>query len=427
MLDIRLIRDDPGAVKRGAAAKGESPDIDGILRLDAERRELLGAVERLKAERNSGSKDIGRLRKAGEDTSSLESRMREVGAEVKELDARVAELVRVRDSLLAWVPNLPAPDVPLGEDEGANELVREHGSKPEFTFEPRPHWELGDELGLLDLERASKLSGAGFPLFRGEGARLERALVSFMLELHTREHGYTELLPPYLVTRECMFGTGQLPKLEADMYRLEADDLFMIPTAEVPVTNCHRGEIIPGAQLPLAYTAYTACFRREAGAAGRETRGIVRVHQFDKVELVRFVHPERSDEELELLVAHAEEVLKRLGLHYRVMKLCTGDLSFAAAKCYDIEVWAPGVGRYLEVSSCSNFGDFQARRAGIRFRDAETKRVRFVHTLNGSGVALARLFVALLETYQREDGCATIPEELGAYMGGAEVLGRAPR
>jgi seryl-tRNA synthetase len=426
MLDIKRIRDDPEAVKAAAAAKGESPDIDGILGLDATRRELLQKVERLKAERNAGSKEVGRLKKAGEDASSVAGRMKEIGGEIKGLDAEVAEATARRDEFMAWVPNVPAPDVPEGADESANVEVRSWGEKPSFDFEPKPHWDLGSSLGILDLERASKLSGSGFALFRGEGARLERALWSFMLDLHTREHGYTELLPSYLATRECMFGTGQLPKLEEDMYHTGTDDLFLIPTAEVPLTNYHRGEIIPGAQLPLAYTAYTACFRREAGAYGRETRGMIRIHQFDKVEMVRFVAPERSCDELELLLTHAEEVLRRLGLHYRVVKLCAGELSFAASKCYDLEVWAPGVGRYLEVSSCSNFDDFQARRSGIRYRDPETKAVGFVHTLNGSGVALPRSLIAILETFQEEDGSVTIPEVLRPYMGGAGRVGPAP-
>ncbi|MHC4202221.1 MAG: serine--tRNA ligase, partial [Planctomycetota bacterium] len=335
---MKRIRDDPEAVKAAAAAKGESPDIDGILERDATRRELLRKVERLKAERNAGSKEVGRLKKAGEDASGVAARMKEIGKEIKGLDAEVAEATARRDELMAWVPNLPAADVPEGADESANVEVRNWGEKPSFDFEPKAHWDLGSSLGILDLERASKLSGSGFALFRGEGARLERALWSFMLDLHTREHGYTELLPSYLATRECMFGTGQLPKLEEDMYHTGADDLFLIPTAEVPLTNYHRGEIIPGATLPLAYTAYTACFRREAGAYGRDTRGMIRIHQFDKVEMVRFVAPEKSYEELELLVTHAEEVLKRLGLHYRVLKLCAGELSFAASKCYDLEV-----------------------------------------------------------------------------------------
>ncbi|MHC5055379.1 MAG: serine--tRNA ligase [Planctomycetota bacterium] len=422
MLDIKRIREEPDAVKAAAAAKNEKADVDRILELDGKRREALKRVEGLKAERNAGSKDIGRRKKAGEETSDLQTRIRAIGEEIKAIDSTVAAVTEERDALMAWVPNVPAADVPVGKDESANEVMREWGEKPEFAFEPKAHWDIGAELGVIDLERASKISGAGFTLFRGAGARLERALWSFMLDLHTTEHGYVELLPPYLANRDSMFGTGQIPKLEEDMYGLPEDGLFLIPTAEVPVTNYHAGEIIPGAELPLCYTAYTACFRREAGAYGRDTRGMIRVHQFDKVEMVRFVRPETSYDELEKLVAHAEVVLKRLGLHYRVLKLCTGDLSFAAAKCYDIEVWAPGVGRYLEVSSCSNFEDFQARRASIRFRDPENKSVGFVHTLNGSGVALPRAFVAILETFQHEDGSVTIPEALRPYMGGVETL-----
>jgi seryl-tRNA synthetase len=422
LLDIKRIREEPDAVKAAAAAKNEKADVDRILELDGKRREALKRVEGLKAERNAGSKDIGRRKKAGEETSDLQTRIRAIGEEIKAIDSTVAAVTEERDALMAWVPNVPAADVPVGKDESANEVMREWGEKPEFAFEPKAHWDIGAELGVIDLERASKISGAGFTLFRGAGARLERALWSFMLDLHTTEHGYVELLPPYLANRDSMFGTGQIPKLEEDMYGLPEDGLFLIPTAEVPVTNYHAGEIIPGAELPLCYTAYTACFRREAGAYGRDTRGMIRVHQFDKVEMVRFVRPETSYDELEKLVAHAEVVLKRLGLHYRVLKLCTGDLSFAAAKCYDIEVWAPGVGRYLEVSSCSNFEDFQARRASIRFRDPENKSVGFVHTLNGSGVALPRAFVAILETFQHEDGSVTIPEALRPYMGGVETL-----
>ena len=425
MLNLKRIRENPEAVRQAAAAKGEKCDIGRILELDAKRRELLQKVEALKSERKKGSKEVGQKKRNGEDTSELEARMRSMGDEVKKLDAEVADVTKQRDDLLAWVPNVPAPDVPVG-DESANVEVRSWGEKKSYDFEPVPHWDLGRKLGILDPERASKISGTGFALFRGAGARLERALVSFMLDVHTNEHGYEEILPPYMVTRDCMFGTGQLPKLEEEMYGVPArgsgDDLFLIPTAEVPVTNLHRGEIIPGAKLPIAYTAYTACFRREAGAYGRDTRGMIRVHQFDKVEMVRFTTPEKSAEELELLVSHAEAILQKLGLHYRVVKLASGDLSFAAAKCYDLEVWAPGVGRYLEVSSCSNFGDFQARRAGIRYRDPETKKVGFVHTLNGSGVALPRAFVALVETCQQADGSVVVPEALRPYMGGIERL-----
>jgi seryl-tRNA synthetase len=422
VLDIKRIRENTEQVKAAAAAKRARVDIDRILERDDQRRELLSRVEALKAERNAGSKEVGRLKKAGEDSSDLEARMRAIGEEIKGFDAEVTTVTAERDHLMAYVPNVPAADVPEGDDASGNVEVKSYGEKPAFAFEPKPHWDLGASLGILDAERAAKISGGGFILFKGHGARLERALWSFMLDLHTTVHGYTEILPPYLVNRESMFGTGQLPKLEDDMYRLEADGLFLIPTAEVPVTNLHRDEILPGASLPVAYTAYTACFRREAGAYGKDTRGIVRVHQFDKVELVRFAHPDGSYEELELLLSHAEKVLQKLGLHYRVVKLCAGDMSFSAAKCYDIEVWAPGVGRYLEVSSCSNFEDFQARRANIRYRDADTKKVAFVHTLNGSGTALPRALIAVLENYQQADGSVLVPEALRPYMGGLERI-----
>lgn len=422
MLDLKRIRENPGAVKAGAAAKGAACDIDGIIRLDDQRRAYLTEAEAAKGLRNQCSKEIGARRKSGEDTSAVQEEVRELGVKIKDLDAKAKDLTVERDRLLEWVPNPPAEGVPQGRGEEDNVEVRAWGVKPSFDFEPKPHWEIGAELGIIDLDRASKLAGAHWVLFRGAGARLERALWSFMLDLHTSEHGYEEVLPPYLVSRECMFGTGQLPKLEEDMYRLAEDDLFLIPTAEVPVTNLHRGETIPGAMLPVRYCAYTACFRREAGAYGRQTRGMARIHQFDKVELVRFTTPERSYEELELLVTHAEEVLRRLGLHYRVVELCTGELSFAAAKCYDIEVWAPGVGRYLEVSSCSNFEDFQARRAGIRYRDPKTNSLGYCHTLNGSGVALPRVFIAVVEAFQEKDGSVRVPEVLRPYMGGVERI-----
>jgi seryl-tRNA synthetase len=319
------------------------------------------------------------------------------------------------------VPNIPAPDVPVGRTGADNVEVRRWGKPPGFEFQPRAHWDIGSDLGILDFERAAKVAGSNFALFKGAGARLVRALYSFMLDLHTREHGYTEVFPPFLVNRGAMTGTGQLPKLEEDMYHLDADDLFLIPTAEVPVTNLYRDEILNHEDLPIRHTAYTACFRREAGSYGRETRGLLRVHQFDKVEMVKFVHPEKSYEELESLLACAEAVMQHLGLHYRVMKLCTGELSFSGTKCYDIEAYAPGVDRWLEVSSCSNFEDFQARRANIRFRDADGK-VKFVHTLNGSGVALARLIACILETYQQEDGSVRLPACLAPYMGGLDTI-----
>ena len=422
MLDIRFIRENPELVRKAIRDKGEDVDLDRLLELDLRRRELIREGDELKRRRNEVSKEIGRLKKAGGDPSGLIEEMGKVARRVKEIDRELKEVQGELAELLLRVPNVPDPDVPVGEDEGDNVEVRRWGEIPQPDFRPLPHWELGDRLGILDLERGSKLAGSGFQLFKGAGALLQRALISFMLDIHTKKHGYQEVWPPALATRPCMTGTGQLPKLEEDMYICERDDLFLIPTAEVPLTNLHREEILPGDVLPLYYTAYTPCFRREAGSYGRETRGIVRVHQFDKVELVKFVKPEDSEEELEKLVRDAEEVLQLLGLPYRVMLLCTGDLSFAAAKCYDIEVWAMGMGRYLEVSSCSNFRDFQARRAGIRFRRSPDSKAEYVHTLNGSGLALPRTVVAIMENYQTPEGSIVVPEVLRPYMGGMEVI-----
>lgn len=421
MLDINIIRKNPEAVKKTALDKHEDVDIDGLLELDLRRRELLYQSEQLRKEQNEVSKRISQMKKQGQDASSLVAEMRVVSDKIKDYETRLKELGPQIGCILMRLPNIPAKDVPPGEDSTANVVVRSWGRLKEFSFKPRPHWELGTALGLLDFERGAKISGAGFPLFRDMGARLERALFNFMLDLHTKKHGYREVFPPFLVNRESMTGTGQLPKLEDDMYKTTEDDLFLIPTAEVPVTNLHRDEILSSNDLPLYYTAYTACFRREAGAYGKDTRGIIRVHQFDKVELVKFVRPEASYDELESLVRDAEEVLQLLGLPYRVLKLCVGDLSFASSKCYDLEAWAPGVERWLEVSSCSNFEDFQARRINVRFRDEQGK-VRFVHTLNGSGVALPRTLIALLENHQQEDGSVIVPEVLRPYMDGLEVI-----
>jgi seryl-tRNA synthetase len=415
VLDMKRLRDDPDAARAALRARGDRSDLDRILELDNKRREVLARVEALKAERNAGSKEVARLRKSGADSSEKERDLKRLGEEVARLDRDASEITEERDDLLAHLPNIRHASVPDGKDSADNVEVRSWGEKPSFDFEPKPHWDLGASLGILDMERGAKLSGAHWALFRGAGALLERALIGFMLDLHTREHGYTEIAPPYLVRRECMFGTGQLPKFEEDMYAVKNDDLFLIPTAEVPLTNLHRGEILQGSALPLCYTAYSACFRYEAGAYGRDTRGMQRIHQFDKVELVRLTTRERSYDELELMVSQAEEVLKRLGLHFRTMLLCAGDLGFSAAKCYDIEVWAPGMGRYLEVSSCSNCEDFQARRAQIRYRDPETGGVQYCHTLNGSGVALPRLFIALVETFQEADGSVRVPEALRPY------------
>ena len=424
MLDIQLIRDDPEGVRAAAESKGErGVDVDRILELDAKRRAISTEADDLKHQRNVGSKKIGAEARAGEDVAGLKAKMREIGERIKQLDGEISQVGAELDGLLLRVPNIPAEGVPEGPDASGNVEVRSWGEKPEFDFEPKAHWDLGPELGIIDFKKGAEIAGSFFSLYRGLGARLERALWNFMLDLHTTEHGFVEVFPPFLANRDAMTGTGQLPKLEADMYHVPTDDLFLIPTGEVPITNLHRGEIFQAQQLPVCYTGYTACFRREAGSYGRDTRGMVRVHQFNKVEMVKFVEPEKSADELESLVCCAETVLQRLGLHYRVIELCTGELSFAAAKCYDIEVWAPGVGQYLEVSSCSNFTDFQARRCNTRFRSAES-RPRYVHTLNGSGVATPRAMIALLETYQREDGTVGVPEVLRSYLGGVEVIGR---
>jgi len=422
MLDIQVIRDDPKAVADAAASKGESDiNVDRIVDLDKRRRALSTQADGLKNERNTGSKEIGRKAKAGEDVAELKARMRDLGDSIKALDAEAAKVESELRGLLLRVPNVPADGVPVGKDERHNVEVRSWGEQKPFDFDAKPHWELGPALGILDFETATDIAGSSFVLYKGAGARLERALWNFMLDMHTTEHGYTEVFPPFLANRESMTGTGQLPKLEEDMYHVGTDDFFLIPTAEVPITNMHRGEILQAAELPLRYTGYTACFRREAGSYGRDTRGMVRVHQFNKVEMVKFVEPQKSFDELESLVANAEDVLQALGLHYRVLELCTGELSFAAAKCYDIEVWAPGVGRYLEVSSCSNFCDFQARRCNTRYR-APKDKPRYVHTLNGSGLATPRAMIAVLETCQQKDGTILVPDVLKPYMGGIEVI-----
>ncbi|MDZ7374208.1 MAG: serine--tRNA ligase [candidate division KSB1 bacterium] len=417
MLDLRFIRENPDLVRKAIEWKREKADLDRLLELDNERRSLLAEAEQLKHERNRVSEEIARKKKQGMDPESDILRMRQVAERIKALDSRLQEIEAGMQEILIRIPNIPHPTVPVGKDERDNVEVRRWGEIPEMDFEPKPHWELAEKLGLVDFGRASKISGSFFVSFRGMGARLERALINFMIDLHVQKHGYTEIWPPALVRRETMFGTGQLPKLEEDMYRVEQDDLFLIPTAEVPVTNLHRDEILDGELLPLKYVAYTPCFRREAGSYGRETRGLVRIHQFDKVELVKFVEPSTSYDELESLVRDAEEVLQLLKLPYRVVKLCTGELSFAAAMCYDLEVWAPGVKRYLEVSSCSNFEDFQARRANIRYRPKEGGKAQFVHTLNGSGLALPRTVIAILENYQTDEGTVIVPEVLRDYVG----------
>ena len=421
MLDIRLIREKPDLVRERLAMRGgdDGTKIDEVLRVDGERRKLETALQHLNAERRRLSKEIGEKRAASGATAELEARVREIGNEIIDLNKRTSVAEEEQNNLLLEIANLPHESVPIGKDPGANRVVRSWGEKPRLT-DPADHVALGAKLKLFDLERAAKLSGSGFICFTDAGAKLERALINFMIELHVREHGYIEISPPFLVRRDCMIGTAQLPKLEADMYGLEENQLFLAPTGEVPLTNLYRDEILNIVDLPKKFVACTPCFRREAGAAGRETRGIIRVHQFDKVELVKITTPEKSYDELESLTADAERVLQLLGLHYRVVELCTGDLGFGSAKTYDIEVWSPGQNAYLEVSSCSDFEDFQARRMRLRYKDSQGKN-RFCHTLNGSGLALPRLFAALIETGQQTDRSIRIPEKLQPYFGGVEI------
>ncbi len=423
MLDIKLIRENPELVKQRLAARGRGDEahVAEIAAFDEKRRKLATESDNLKAERNKASKEIGAAKSKGQDAGPAMAAMKQVGDKIAALDKEIAVVeAQLQDTLLV-IPNLPHESVTIGKEAADNPEVRRWCAKPEFAFQPKPHWEIGEKLGMLDFARATKISGSGFILYKGAGARLERGLINFLLDLHTTQHGYTEIFPPFLIKRDSMIGTGQLPKFEEDMYRLRDDELYLAPTAEVPVTNIHRDEILKEEQLPIYYCAYTPCFRREAGAAGKETRGMIRVHQFDKVEMVKLTKPEASYDELEKMVANAEKVLQLLGLHYRVVLLCTGDMGFSSAKTYDIEVWAPGQNAFLEVSSCSNCEDFQARRANIKFKDAAGKN-RFVHTLNGSGTALARLYVALLETYQQPDGSVKLPEILAPYMGGKTHL-----
>ena len=422
MLDIRLIRDQPDAVKQRLAARGGDwpAQIDAVLRCDIQRRQAETRLQQIQADRNRISKEIGAKKKAGEDTSAIEAQVRGFGEEMKRLNEESTALDQEQRELLLGIPNLPHEACPPGADASANPELRAWGRKPAFTFQPKSHVDLGHALGLFDFDRATKISAPAFTCYTGPGARLERALINFLLDTHTRSGGYTEIAPPLLVNADACTGTSQLPKFEDQLYRCERDGLYLTPTAEVPVTNLHRDEILRSDQLPIHYAAYTPCFRREAGAAGLGTRGLIRMHQFDKVELVKICHPSQSMAELETLTADAEKILQSLGLHYRVIELCTGDLGFGSAKTYDIEVWAPGQGAYLEVSSCSNFGDYQARRMGLRFKDENSKN-QFCHTLNGSGTALARLYVALLENHQQLDGTIAIPEPLRPYFGSEKI------
>lgn len=423
MLDLRKIRENPDAVRAGLAKRGKETNIEEVLELDARRRSLLQEVEELKAERNRVSKEIPVRKKQGEDVSGLLARMKTVSDTVKDLDEQVRDVTARQNALLMTIPNVPDQAVPEGKDDTENPVVRTWGEPTRFDFEPKPHWEIGEQLGILDPERAAKVTGARFTYYVGAGARLERSLTNFMLNTHTEEHGYTEVIPPFLAATRSMEGTGQLPKFAEDMYKVEGQDYFLIPTAEVPVTNMYREDIVPAAELPMKFCAYTPCFRAEAGSAGRDTRGLIRQHQFNKVELVKYARPESSYEELEKLTADAEDILKKLEIPYRVVVLCGGDLGFSSAKTYDIEVWMPSYGRYVEISSCSNFESFQARRAAIRFRD-ENGRLQLVHTLNGSGLAVGRTSAAVLENYQQADGTVRVPEALRPYMGCDVITGR---
>ncbi len=423
MLDLKFIRENPEIVKKGLLAKRVMVDVEGLLRLDEERRSLLVQLDDLRSQKNQANDTITQLLKEKKDPKSKIAAMKTIAQAIDQLEPQLKDIDLKIDQALLTIPNLPHASVPVGGSE-KNAIIRTWGQPKGFAFKPKSHIDLAEELDIIDFKRASKISGSNFILYKKAGARLERALYNFMLDFHIREHGYTEVFPPFLVNRASMTGTGQLPKMEEDMYKLKDDDLFLIPTAEVPVTNIYRDEILKEDDLPIYHTAYTACFRREAGSYGKDTRGLIRVHQFDKVELVKFVKPASSYDELEKLVGNAEKILQVLGLPYRVLMLATGDLSFAAAKCYDLEAYAPGMEKWLEVSSCSNFEDFQARRASIRFKGKTTPKPAFVHTLNGSGLALARTVVAILENYQTADGEVVIPDVLQPYMGGLKTMTR---
>lgn len=422
MLDIKLVRANPEIVKEAMQKRGTDISLDEFLELDAKRRDILYKTEQLKNKRNVVSEEIARLKKAKENAENLILEMREVSQEIKELDDQLKEYEDKMNQILMRIPNIPHQSVPVGKSEDDNVEVKKWGTPRAFEFEPLAHWDIGEKLGILDFERAAKISGARFTVYKGAGARLERAVTNFMLDLHIEKHGYQEIFPPFLVNSASMTGTGQLPKFEEDLFKLREGDYYLIPTAEVPVTNLHRDEILDEKQIPILYTAYTACFRAEAGAAGRDSRGIIRQHQFNKVELVKFAHPDNSYQELEKLLNNAEEVLQILELPYRVVALCTGDMGFSSAKTFDIEVWLPSFNKYREISSCSNFEDFQARRANIRFRSKAKGKVEFVHTLNGSGLAVGRTVAAILENNQQADGSVLVPQALVPYMGGMKVI-----
>jgi seryl-tRNA synthetase len=426
MLDLKLVRERTDEVKAGIRRRGGEIDLREFLALDEKRRTAQQEADDLRRKRNDVSEEIGRLKKTGGQADDKVAEMRAVGDSIAALEAVIREAEDAQRNILLIIPNLPHASVPDGRDETANVEVKrwspEGDGPPKFSFEPKPHWDLAEYLDIIDFDRAAKITGARFALYKGMGARLERALINFMLDLHTTKHGYLEVLPPFMVNRASMTATGQLPKFEEELFKVENGTYFLIPTAEVPVTNIHRDEILPDEDLTLKYTAYTPCFRREAGSYGKDTRGLIRQHQFNKVELVKFARPQESYQELETLLADAEEVLKRLGLPYRVITLCTGDMGFSAAKTYDIEAWLPAQDRYREISSCSNFEDFQARRGNIRYKPKGSKKTEFVHTLNGSGLAVGRTVVAILENYQQPDGTVMVPETLRPYLGGAEKI-----
>lgn len=422
MLDIRWIRSEPEEVRRLLADRNSDMDIGPLLELDEAKRKLVTETEELKARRNEGSRKVGAARGVGGDADGLMEEMRAIGEKIREIDARISEIDEQISLMLLSLPNRPHSSVPVGKDENDNVEVRRFGEPRNFSFEPRPHWEIGEALGILDFEKGASLAQSRFTVLKGQGARLERALMNFMLDLHTDKHGYLEVQPPFMVNSRTMQGTGQLPKFADDLYKCENDDLWLIPTAEVPLTNLHAGEILEERQLPLYYAAYTPCFRREAGAHGRDVRGMLRQHQFDKVEMVKLSLPEKSYDELESMTDNAEEVLRALGIPHRTICLCTGDMGFGASKTYDVEVWLPSQYKYREISSCSNCEDFQARRMNTRYRPADGGRPKFVHTLNGSGIAVGRTLIAVLENYQREDGSVEIPRALSPYMGGASEI-----
>jgi len=422
MLDLKTLRDNFENIKKEIEKRGNCSALDEFLKIDLERRTLLQEVEGLKYIRNKSSELIGNLKKQGKDAEKEIRAMKEVSEKIKGMDEELRIIEEKEKDILLNIPNIPHKSVPIGRDSQGNVEIRTWGKRPEFNFKPKDHQELGTALGILDFEKSAKISGARFSLYRGLGALLERALINFMLDLHTKEHNYIEVLPPFLVNADSMTGTGQLPKFSEDLFKIEGENYYLIPTAEVPVTNIHKNEILREEELPLYYTAFTPCFRREAGTYGRETKGLIRQHQFNKVELVKIVKPETSYDELEKLTLDAEKVLQRLNLHYRVVALCTGDLGFSSAKTYDLEVWLPSESKYVEISSCSNFEDFQARRAEIRYRRKDTKKLEFVHTLNGSGLAIGRTVVAILENYQEEDGSVRIPDSLVSYMGGVKKI-----